>query len=101
MPLDQLNCFVMVLRRLNGKVDICQTDYSTHSKQRTFPYSNVMHGSTTFKLKKGRAKEKNQLLNTPCKVDVFVLSFIFFIVMCETKSFINRTGTCYFLHATN
>ena len=53
MPLDHLNCFAVVLRGIHGKVDICQTDYSIHSKQRIFPYSNVIHGSTTFKLTKG------------------------------------------------
>ena len=53
MPLDHLNCFSMVLRGIHGKVDICQTDYSIHSKQRIFPYSNVIHGSATLKLTKG------------------------------------------------
>ena len=53
MPLDQLNCFAMVLRGVHGKVDIYHTDYSNHSKQRIFPYSNVILGSTTFKLTKG------------------------------------------------
>ena len=53
MPLDLLNCFAVVLIGIHGKVDICQTDYSIHSKQRIFPYSNVIHGSTTFKLTKG------------------------------------------------
>ena len=68
MPLDHLNCFVVVLRGIHGKVDICQTYYSIHSKQRLFPYSNVIHGSTTFKLTKGLKK------------NVFVLSFIFFVL---------------------
>ena len=53
MPLEHLNCFSMVLRGTHGKVDICQTDYSIHSKQRISPYSNVIHGNTTLKLKKG------------------------------------------------
>ena len=43
----------MVLRGIHGKVDICQTDYSIHSKQRLFPYSNVIHGNTILKLTKG------------------------------------------------
>ena len=53
MPLDYLNCFDVVLKGIHGKVDICQTDYSIHSKQKIFPYSNAIHGSTTLKLKKG------------------------------------------------
>ena len=53
MPLDHLNCFAIVLRGIHGNVDICQTDYSIHSKQRIFPHSIVIHGSTTFKLMKG------------------------------------------------
>ena len=53
MTLDHLNCFAMVLGGAHGKVDTCQTDYSIHSKQIIFPYSNVMHGSTTFKLTEG------------------------------------------------
>ena len=52
MPLDYLSCFSVVLRGIHGKVDICQNDYSIHSKLRIFPYSEVIHGSTTFKLTK-------------------------------------------------
>ena len=52
MPLDYLSCFAVVLRGIHGEVDICQIDYSVHSKLRTFPYSEVIHGSTTFKLTK-------------------------------------------------
>ena len=33
--------------------------------------------------------------------DVFDLSFIFFIAMSQTVSVINRSGACYFLHASN
>ena len=72
MPLDYLNFFVVVLRGIHRKVDICQTDYSIHSKQRIFPYSNVIHGSTTFKLTEGQQVLKNnQLLN---------LMFLFFLL---------------------
>ena len=66
MPLDYLSCFSVVLRGVHWKVDICQTDYySIHSKLRIFPYSEVMHGSSTFKLTKGqqRLKKNDQLLN--------------------------------------
>ena len=47
-----LSCFVMVLRGMHGNIDICQTDYSIHSKLRIFPYSEVIHGSITFRLTK-------------------------------------------------
>ena len=47
-----LSCFTMVLRGIHRKVDICQTGYITHSKLRIFPYSEVIHGSTTFRLNK-------------------------------------------------
>ena len=53
MPLDYLSCFVVVLRKIHRKVDIYQTDHSIHSKLRIFPCSDVMHGSTAFKLTKG------------------------------------------------
>ena len=53
-PLDYSSCFAeVVLRWIYGKVDICQTDYSVHSKLRIFRYSEVMHRSATFKLTKG------------------------------------------------
>ena len=35
------------------KVDICQTDYSIHSKPKISTYSEVMNESATFKLTKG------------------------------------------------
>ena len=50
MPLDYLNYFAVVLRVIHRKFDICQTDYNIHSKIGIFPYSNVIHGSTTLKL---------------------------------------------------
>ena len=52
MPLDYLSCFAMVLRGIHRKVDICQTDPCIHSELRILPYSEVIHGSTTFKLTK-------------------------------------------------
>ena len=39
MPLDYLSCSAVVLKGIHGEVDICQTDYSIHSKLRIFPYS--------------------------------------------------------------
>ena len=32
MPLDYLSCFAVVLREIHGNIDICQIDYSIHSK---------------------------------------------------------------------
>ena len=37
---------------MHGSVDICQTDFSIHSKLEFPPYSDVIHGSKTFKLTK-------------------------------------------------
>ena len=97
MPLDYLSCFAVVLRGIHGKFETCQTDYSIHSKLIIFPYSEVIHGSTTFKPTKGqqRLKKNDQLF------DIFVLSFIFFVPMSQTISVINRNGACYFLQASN
>ena len=50
----------MVLRWIHWKVDICQTDYSIHSERRISPYSEVIHGNTTFKLMKGLTKVKEK-----------------------------------------
>ena len=89
MPLDYLSCFAVVLRGILGKVDTCQTDYSIHSKLRIFLYSEVVRGSTTFKLIKGLTKVKE-------KCDIFVISFIYFVPISQKISVINRNGTCFF-----
>ena len=52
MHLDYLSCFAMVLTEIHENTDICQTDYSIHSKLEFPFYSEVIHGSTTFKLTK-------------------------------------------------
>ena len=52
MFLDYLSCFAVALTGIHETVDICQTDYSILSKLRIFPYCEVMHGGTTFKLTK-------------------------------------------------
>ena len=36
-----------------GKAGICQTDCSIHSELKIFRYSDIIHGSTTFRLTKG------------------------------------------------
>ena len=54
MPLYYLSCFAVVLRGVQGKVDICQIDYSIHPKIGIFPYSEVIHESKTVKLTKGQ-----------------------------------------------
>ena len=76
MPLYYLSCFAMVLRMIHRKVDICQIDHSIHSELRIFSYSDITHGSKTFKLTKGqqRLKRNNQLLN---------LMFLFFHFLCS------------------
>ena len=55
-----LGYFAMVIRRTH-KVDICQTDSCIQSKLRIFPYSIVIHGSTTFNLT--RLKKNDQLFD--------------------------------------
>ena len=58
-------------------VNIYLTDYSIHSKQRIFRYSEVIHESSTFKLTKGeqRLKKNDHLLNL---MFLFFLSFSLF-----------------------
>ena len=99
MPLDHLNCFAVVLKGIQGKVGICQTDYSINSKQRIFPYSNVIHGSV-YNIQANERLTRVKEKQSTTKLGVFVLSFIFFVPMYQIKSFINRSGTCYFLHAS-
>ena len=53
MPLDYLRCLAVVLRGIHGKVDICKNDYSIHAILRIFSNSEVINGSTEFKLMKG------------------------------------------------
>ena len=52
MPQDYVSSFAVVIRRIHRKVDLCQTDYSSDSKLRTFLYSEVIYGIITFKLMK-------------------------------------------------
>ena len=49
MPLGYSSCFAVVIGGIHGNVDICQTDYSIPSKFEFSPYSEVIHGSATFK----------------------------------------------------
>ena len=47
-----LCCDSMALKGISGKTDICQNDYSIPSKFEFSPYLEIIHESTTFKLKK-------------------------------------------------
>ena len=99
MPLDHLNCFAVALRGIQGKVNICKTDYRIHSKQGIFPYSHVIHRSIYNNQANKRftmVKEKK----STTKLGVFVLSVMFFFPTYQIKSFINRSGTCYILHVS-
>ena len=58
---------------IHGKVDICQTDYSIHSKLRIFPYSEVINRSKHSR----KMKRKDLRKMITIKFDVFVLSFPF------------------------
>ena len=53
MPVNCLSSFAMVLSGIHGKVDICQTDNSIHSKRKISPYAEVIWGNTTFELTNG------------------------------------------------
>ena len=53
------------------------------------------------KLKRIYTKVKEKSSTISIKFDIFVLSFIVFILMPQTISVINIRGTCYFLHASN
>ena len=99
MPLNYLSSFTVVLRWIHGKVDICQTDYSIHSKLNIFPYSEVIHAGTTFRLTKGlqKLKKNDQLLNL---LFLFFLSF-FSAPMSQAISVINGSDAWCFLHASN
>ena len=50
MSLDYLSSFAVVLRRMDRNIEIYQTDYSIPSKLEFSPYSEIIHGVTTFKL---------------------------------------------------
>ena len=50
MSLGYLSCLAVVPGGIHRKVDIFQTDFSIYSKERIFLYSEVAHGSKTFKL---------------------------------------------------
>ena len=95
---DHVSCFVMVVGMIHRKADICQVDYSIHSKLRIFCYSEIPHGSTTFKQK--RLKEVKEEWSA-IQFDVFVLYFIFFVLMSQTINAINRSGACYFLNTSS
>ena len=57
------------------------------------PYLEVIQAN------KRLTKIKKKMMTN--QFDVFDLSFIFFISMSQTISALNRTWTCYFLHASN
>ena len=50
MSLGYLSCLAVIPGGIHGKVDVCQTDFSIYSKGGIFLYSEVAHGSKTFKL---------------------------------------------------
>ena len=62
---------------MHGKFDICPTDYSVHSNLKISLYSEVINGSTTFKLMEDQQtlKKNDQLLSL---MVLFFLSFSLF-----------------------
>ena len=91
MPLDYLSCFAVVLKGIQGKVDICQTDYCNHSKLRIFPYSEgkyiIQANERLTKVK----EKKFELLNL---MFLFFLSFSSF-QMSQTIVVINKSAIFY------
>ena len=81
MPLDYLSCFAVVLRGILGNFDICETDYSIHSKLQNFPlfWSHTWKYSNQVNERLTKAKEKWSII----QFDVFVLSFSLF--ECPSK----------------
>ena len=78
MPLDYFSCLTLVLGGMHGKFDKCQTDYSIHSNLRNFPYSEVVNGSTTFKLMEDQQtlKKNDQLVKLVSAIfdQIFIFS---------------------------
>ena len=92
IPLDYLICFAVVLRDILGIVWYMPNWLSLQ----TFP----LFRSHTWKYNIQANKTIIRKMIT-IQFDVFDLSFIFFIAMSQTVSVINRSGACYFLHASN
>ena len=92
IPLDYLICFAVVLRDILGIVWYMPNWLSLQ----TFP----LFRSHTWKYNIQANKTIIRKMIT-IQFDVFDLSFIFFIAMSQTVIVINRSGACYFLHASN
>ena len=59
MPLDYLSCFARVIRGiLRDCLIYAKLIFSIHFKLRTFPHSEIVHGSTTLKQAKRLKKVK-------------------------------------------
>ena len=88
---QNISCFAVVLRSFSQDCLIYAKLIIEFIPDLEFsPYLEVIHGIVTFKLKM-----------ITIQLEVFDLSFIFFIAMSQTISFTNRSGACYFLHASN
>ena len=87
------------LAEYKEKFIICQSDDSIYSKLRIFPlfWSHTWKYNIQPNGSSAKVKKKLSII----QFDVFNLSFIFFIPMSQTTSVINRSGACYFLHASN
>ena len=98
MPLDYFSCLVLVLRWMLGKFDICQTDYSVHSNLKISLYSEVINGSTTFKLMEDQQtlKKNDQLLSL---MVLFFLSFSLFRCPLQKVLSIEVMHPIFYMHA--
>ena len=101
MPLDCLSHFALILR------GICENVWYISSRLQyllqTQNFSLILKSYSTWKYNiqvNGsiiKMKEKSSII----QFDAFDLCFIFFIPMSETISVTDRSGTCFFLHASN
>ena len=72
-------------------VDICQTNYSIHSKLQTI-FSLLWDHNSKYKIEANERLKKILKKLSTIQFDLWVSLFI---------SVINRSGTCYFTHAPN
>ena len=64
-----------------------------------YPNERLQKLKRIYTKMKKKVKEKSSTISI--KFDIFVLSFIVFVLMSQTISVINVRGTCYFLHSSN
>ena len=94
MHLSYLSCFAVDVRRIHRNIYICQKTYCSYPFRLEFSsYSEVIHRSTTFMLKKGSQSLKKKTI----QFDVFVLSFSTFMLTKKARAIFythQTSGAC-------